>query len=63
MIWVDSDKKIIYIEKNAQPCFILNCSSYGPNDLAQYVLEVNANYTTKNKISVGDKVEFNLIAK
>jgi hypothetical protein len=60
MIWIDSNKTIVYIQQNAQPCFILNCTSYGPNELSQYVLEVNANYTSGNKISVGDKVEFNL---
>ena len=43
MIWINSSKKIIYIEKNAQPCFILNCASYGPDKDAKYVLEVNPN--------------------
>ena len=60
MIWINSSKKIIYIEKNVQPCFILNCTSYGPDKDAQYVLEVNANYTVKNKIFVGDAVDFKL---
>jgi uncharacterized membrane protein (UPF0127 family) len=60
MIWMDSNKTIVYIQQNVQPCFILNCTSYGPNELSQYVLEVNANYTSANKISVGDKVEFSL---
>jgi uncharacterized membrane protein (UPF0127 family) len=58
MIWMDSNKKIIYIEADVQPCPILNCTSYGPNKPAQYVLEVNANYTTKNNISVGDTIAF-----
>jgi len=60
MIWLNTSKKIIYIEKNARPCFLLNCTSYGPNQAAQYVLEVNANYTTKNNISVGDIVAFKI---
>lgn len=60
MIWADSNKTIIYIQQNAQPCFLLNCTSYGPNQNAQYVLEVNANYSEKNNISVGDKLDFSL---
>jgi uncharacterized membrane protein (UPF0127 family) len=60
MIWIGSNKTIVYIQHNAQPCFLLNCTSYGPDELSQYVLEVNANYSSANKISVGDKVEFNL---
>jgi hypothetical protein len=59
MIWIDSNKKIIYIENNAQPCLI-NCTSYGPDKDAKYVLEVNGNYTTKNKISVGDSTSFRI---
>jgi len=60
IIWIDSDKAIIYIQQNAQPCMLMNCTTYGPDEPSNYVLEVNANYTVKNKISVGDKVEFNL---
>jgi uncharacterized membrane protein (UPF0127 family) len=60
MIWIDSNKTIVYIQQNAQPCFLLNCTSYSPNQNAQYVLEVNGNYTAENKISAGDKVEFKL---
>ena len=59
IIWIDSNNKIVHIEKNLQPCvFILFCPSYSPpaNSNTKYVLEVNANYTTKNNINVGDKV-------
>jgi uncharacterized membrane protein (UPF0127 family) len=60
MIWISSNKTIIYIQQTAQPCFISNCTTYGPNEDAQYVLEVNANYTQQNNISVGDSVDFKL---
>jgi uncharacterized protein len=62
IIWIDSNSKIVHIEKNLQPCvFILFCPTYSPpaNSNTKYVLEVNANYTTKNNINVGDKVSFN----
>jgi len=60
MIWTDSNKTVIYIQQNAQPCLLLNCATYGPDQDASYVLEVNANYTAKNRISVGDKLQFSL---
>ena len=60
MIWIDSGKSIIYIQQNAQPCPVYNCPTYGPDLPARYVLEVNANYTVENNVSVGDKVYFNL---
>ena len=62
IIWINSNNKIVHIEKNLQPCvFILLCPTYSPpaNSNTKYVLEVNADYTTKNNINVGDKVSFN----
>lgn len=60
IIWIAKNKTIVHIQMNAQPCFLLNCTSYAPNEDALYVLETNANYTAENKISIGDKVGFNL---
>lgn len=62
IIWVHPNTTIVHIEKNLQPCIsFLLCASYSPNDLSQHVLEVNAHYTTKNNITVGDEVEFNIV--
>jgi uncharacterized membrane protein (UPF0127 family) len=62
IIWINPNYKIIHIEKNLQPCIsFLICTSYSPNENSQYVLEVNSHYTTRNNITVGDKVEFNII--
>lgn len=62
IIWIHPNTTIVHIEKNLQPCIsFLICTSYPPNDLSQYVLEVNAHYTTKNNITVGDEVEFNIV--
>lgn len=60
MIWISSNKTIVHIESDVQPCFVTDCQSYGPQEPAQYVLETNANYTILNNISVGDKVDFTL---
>ena len=57
IIWINSNHEIVHIEKNLQPCiFFLLCTSYSPHANSKYVLEVNSNYTTKNNITVGDKV-------
>lgn len=61
ILWIDSGNNIVHIEKNLQPCvFILLCPSYSPHSASKYVLEVNSNYTTKNNITVGDRVSFNI---
>lgn len=56
IIWVNKDEEIVHIERNAQPCFI-NCTFYRPTQKAKYVVEVNANFTKKYDIKVGDLVE------
>jgi uncharacterized membrane protein (UPF0127 family) len=61
IIWIDSNNKIIHIEKNLQPCvFFILCPSYSPHANSKYVLEVNSNFTSKNNITVGDNVYFNI---
>jgi uncharacterized membrane protein (UPF0127 family) len=59
IIWVDSNKKIVHIEDNLQPClFLLPCPSYTPTADSLYVLEVVSNFTNKHDIRIGDKVFF-----
>jgi uncharacterized membrane protein (UPF0127 family) len=62
IMWIHPNTTIVHIEKNLQPCIsFLFCASYSPNQLSQHVLEVNAHYTTRNNITVGDEVEFNIV--
>ena len=59
IIWIGSDNKIVHIEKNLPPCtFFLICTSYSPHANSKYVLEVPSNYTAKNNIIIGDRVDF-----
>ena len=61
IMWIGSDNKIVYIEKNLQPCaFFLFCTSYSPHANSKYVLEVPSNYTAKNSIVIGDRVDFSI---
>jgi hypothetical protein len=59
IIWIDKEREVVYIEKNAQPCGLI-CSSYIPKEKAMYVLEVNANFTEEHVIKIGSSLEFEL---
>ena len=53
MIWFDQDMKIIYIQENVYP------ESYpavfGPEQNSSFVLEVQAGFSLKHKLQIGDK--------
>ncbi len=55
IIYVDEDRKIVSIQKNARPFSEESLPSLGE---AQYVVEVNAGYTDLHGINVGDRIEF-----
>lgn len=57
IIWINSEHKIVDIVKDAPPCGII-CQTYHPKEKARYVLEVNAGFTDKYTIKVGDSVKF-----
>jgi len=53
IIFIDKNFKIINIE-NAVPCKQEPCALYRSAKPAEYVLEVNENFTIRNKIKAGD---------
>ncbi|TDB68891.1 DUF192 domain-containing protein [Arundinibacter roseus] len=55
IIYVDQARKIVSIQKNAQPFSEESLPSLGE---AQYVVEVNAGYCDLHDIQVGDSIEF-----
>ncbi len=57
IIWIDGNYKIVHIERNVQPCDKL-CKSYSPQEKAEYVLEVMANFTILQGIAVNSTVQF-----
>jgi uncharacterized protein len=58
IIWLNTEGKIVHIEKNLKPCFfLLPCPSYSPPYDSLYVLEVVSNYTNKYDIKVGDQIQ------
>src|SRR5918992_2824456 len=51
IIWLDSDKTIVHIEHNLQPCsFELLCPTYKPNVESLYVLETVGGFAEKYDI-------------
>lgn len=55
IIFIGSDKTILYIEENTTP---LSETAIAPEVQTQYVLEVNAGYAAEHGLSVGDDVRF-----
>ena len=58
MIWIDENKKIIYIEKSAEPCEVEQCELFGPNEKAKYVLEINVGLAEEKGVEMGDEIKF-----
>ena len=54
---VDIDVNVPHPESNTPPNSL---PRYSPSQSVEYVLEVNAGFTEKHGIKVGDKVEFSL---
>ena len=55
IIFIDKDFKIINIER-AVPCKQEPCALYRSAKPAEYILEVNGNFTIKNKVKAGDRI-------
>jgi len=60
IIWLDKDKKVVEITKNAQPCPSQKCQSYRNQQPAKYVLEINAGMAEKIGLSIGNTLLFEL---
>ena len=60
MIFINSNKEIVTIQKNTK---VLSDQSYPSSAPAKFVLEVNGGFTDKYKIVVGDKINWTVIPK
>ena len=56
IIWLDDNKKIVFIKKEARPESYPESFSSPIDSL--YVLEVNASFSDKNNLKVGDEASF-----
>jgi uncharacterized membrane protein (UPF0127 family) len=61
IIWIDSDKRVVHIEHNLQPCSSeLLCPGYKPVSDSLYVLETVAGFAERHGITKGTPVDFEL---
>jgi uncharacterized membrane protein (UPF0127 family) len=61
IIWIDSDKTIVHIEHNLQPCsYGVSCPTYKPGQDSLYVLETVGGFAEKHDVVQGTRVQFEL---
>ena len=60
IIWVNNEKKVVFIHENAEPCGNDLCIAIDPHTDAKYVLELNAGAVEKINLKVGDSLQFGL---
>ena len=58
IIWLDQDKKVVYIAENCQPCSEDSCPSIKTDKNAKYVLEINGGTVFEMGLSLGDEFVF-----
>jgi len=60
IVWLNKDKKVVFISENNQPCKWYGCPSINPTADASYVLEVNGGIIKEIGLKVGDELNFKL---
>ncbi|MFQ6049475.1 MAG: DUF192 domain-containing protein [Candidatus Paceibacterales bacterium] len=60
IIWINEEKEVVFIKKNAQPCTEKICKDIEPGKKAKYVLEVNAGMVEKINLKIGDRLNFDI---
>ena len=58
IIFLDKDKKVVDVKKNAQPCAGGKCEGYRNEKPAQYVLEVKAGTIEQIGLPLGSELSF-----
>jgi len=58
IIWLDKEKKVVFIKENAEPESPDACESIYPQAEAMYVLELNAGSSGRIGLKTGDKLQF-----
>jgi uncharacterized membrane protein (UPF0127 family) len=58
ILWLDSQKRIVHLEKRVPPCPQDPCPSYSPSAAASFVLELQAGFAEKHGLRLYDRLEF-----
>ena len=62
IIWLDSARKVVHIERNLQPCAsVFFCTGYSPSADSQYVLETVAGFAQRHNVNMGSDIDFELV--
>lgn len=58
IIWFNSNREVVFIERDLPPCTPQNCPVFTPNLKAMYVLEMNAGFVAAHQITAGTTFTF-----
>ena len=58
MVWLNSEKEIVYIYEDAKPCTADPCQIITPSASALYVIEFNSGVVQESAMAIGEKIEF-----
>ncbi len=61
IIWLDSDRRIIFINADTPPCppdIGRGCPSYGPSARSQFILELGAGEAARRGLGIGDRLDW-----
>jgi uncharacterized membrane protein (UPF0127 family) len=56
IIWLDAQRRVVWIVRNAPPCVSEPCPMYVPDASASYVVEVAGGFVAKHGVALGDAV-------
>jgi len=60
IIWINSNKEVVFIGENIFPCSEDPCSVIRPGRDAKYVLEINGGMARQIGLILGDKIDFDI---
>ena len=60
LIFMANDGTVVDIKKEFEPCKTVSCPNYASKAPAQYVLEVNAGFSEKEGLEIGNKLKISL---
>lgn len=58
IIWINKDKKVVFINSNTLPCTSEQCDIIKPNKKASYVLEINVGMADEVNLTIGSQLSF-----
>ena len=56
IVWMDSDREVLFISAKTPPCQTQVCPTYGPDVPSRYVLELAAGEAARRGIALGDRL-------